>query len=89
MDGLTLKSIRERFGCPVADFGRALGIQGESLNVKTRVRQFEKGERELPRTMEIIARLYLERGGIPDWVWHIDDEELVYSGPAESQRRRP
>jgi hypothetical protein len=67
MRGATLKMIREQLGRSVADFGCDLGFQGESENIATRVRAYERDYIPIPGPHARLAELYWVLNTIPHW----------------------
>lgn len=64
MNSAEFRSIREKLGLGVVEFGRAIGYAGNDNTVSVRVRRFEDGKEISP----VIARLVrmFDRFGIPD-----------------------
>lgn len=62
MTGPELKSIRQKLGLSVVEFGRALGYQGQRQTVDVTVRRYELGSRPIPPWIARLAFCYGKHG---------------------------
>lgn len=63
-----LKAIRADLALGVVDFGKALGYTGGDKSITVAIRRFECGMREIPPSIDRLARMY-SRFGIPKgWI---------------------
>lgn len=69
------RGTRLKLGMSASEWGWACGLRGSDRNNKGRVNEWERGERPLSASAEILATIYAGWGQVPPWIMHLHRED--------------
>lgn len=70
MNGREMQELRQKLGLDIVEFGFALGYRGTHNSTSVRIREYERGKKDIPESIARLA-LMLARYGVPH-LWASD-----------------